>query len=360
MSEVELLAGVAHDLFRAHSPPEAVTAAEAAGWAPDLWAALDAAGFPLLGVPEAAGGSGGWAEVAAVLRLAGRFAAPVPLAETGVLAGRLLAEAGLPVPSGPLTLALPRPGETVTAEPTGAGWRLDGTVTRVPWARRAVSVVVVAAAVDGTSVVAAVDPAAATIGPGTNLAGEPRETVRLDRVRVAREAVAPLPADVDPRAVLARGALVRAHQIAGALGRVLELGVEYVRVREQFGRPLSRFQVLQHDLARLAGEVYAARAAADNAIDAVLRLGDELAAWPEIAAARVRAGAAANRAAMTAHQVHGAIGFTDEHQLRHLTRRLWSWRDEFGTERFWAEALGRTAAEAGPDGLWPLLTRSPA
>jgi alkylation response protein AidB-like acyl-CoA dehydrogenase len=57
-----------------------------------------------------------------------------------------------------------------------------------------------------------------------------------------------------------------------------------------------------------------------------------------------------------AHQVHGAIGFTHEHRLHHLTRRLWSWRDEFGVESEWSGELGRLAASRGGGGLWPLLT----
>ncbi len=54
--------------------------------------------------------------------------------------------------------------------------------------------------------------------------------------------------------------------------------------------------------------------------------------------------------------MHGAIGFTHEHRLHHLTRRLWSWRDEFGVESDWSIELGRLAASRGADGLWPLLT----
>jgi alkylation response protein AidB-like acyl-CoA dehydrogenase len=75
-----------------------------------------------------------------------------------------------------------------------------------------------------------------------------------------------------------------------------------------------------------------------------------------LAAAKIRAGEAAGAVAEIAHQVHGAIGFTEEHSLHYLTRRLWSWRDEFGHEGFWAAELGRRVAEAGPDQLWPLIT----
>jgi len=59
---------------------------------------------------------------------------------------------------------------------------------------------------------------------------------------------------------------------------------------------------------------------------------------------------------MIAHQVHGAIGFTDRYALHHATLRLWSWREEFGNEAVWAEELGRSIAAAGAGQLWPALT----
>ena len=70
----------------------------------------------------------------------------------------------------------------------------------------------------------------------------------------------------------------------------------------------------------------------------------------------MRGGEAAGTGAAIAHQVHGAMGFTYEHSLHHATRRLWSWREEFGNEAVWAARLGRMVAERGADGLWPFIT----
>jgi acyl-CoA dehydrogenase len=76
----------------------------------------------------------------------------------------------------------------------------------------------------------------------------------------------------------------------------------------------------------------------------------------DVAVAKVCAGEAATLATSVAHQVHGAIGFTHEHTLHFATRRLWSWRDEFGSDAQWAEVLGQAAIAAGSSGFWKGLT----
>jgi acyl-CoA dehydrogenase len=75
-----------------------------------------------------------------------------------------------------------------------------------------------------------------------------------------------------------------------------------------------------------------------------------------IAAATLRANQAIGVATATAHQVHGAIGFTREYALRQATQRLWSWRSEYGNDRYWSERLGRAVVERGADMFWTDLT----
>ena len=150
--------------------------------------------------------------------------------------------------------------------------------------------------------------------------------------------------------VLTLGAMLRASQIAGACERLLAMSVDYANTRVQFGRPIGRFQAVQQLLAQLAAEAAAARASADfawAALDAG-QLG-----WAG-AIAKIRAGEAARKVAAIAHQVHGAIGITDEHLLHYFTRRLWEWRLDFGSDGWWADRLG-AAAGGAPDGLWDFL-----
>ena len=157
----------------------------------------------------------------------------------------------------------------------------------------------------------------------------------------------------------------RLNCAAGALGvarAAREAAVSYANQREQFGQKIGRFQMIQDQLARLAGHAAASQVAAEVAFSAADRAmdqgGREGPADPtfEIAVAKVRAGEAAEAAPGIAHQVHGALGFTYEHALHFATRRLWSWRAEYGTENEWAALIGRKSFEAGPDGLWPFVT----
>lgn len=148
------------------------------------------------------------------------------------------------------------------------------------------------------------------------------------------------------------GAFMRTAQIAGALDAALALSVAYVNERQQFGKPLGKFQAVQQSLASFACEAAAANCAAMGAAQALDR-GD---ARFEVAAAKLRANRAVGIGTTVAHQVHGAIGFTQEYALHHLTRSLWRWRSEFGGDAYWSTAIGEGVTLAGPQHFWPDLT----
>jgi alkylation response protein AidB-like acyl-CoA dehydrogenase len=209
---------------------------------------------------------------------------------------------------------------------------------------------------DGAPVVALVAAEGLAIREGTSLAGEPQDTVTFDGA--AAISSAPAPAGLDAMALSRLGAAMRTQQMAGALEHILDQSVQWSLDRVQFGRPIAKFQAVQHNLATLAGEVAAAGAAADTAAEAIAEDGAASErALRDVAVAKVRVGEAAGNGAAIAHQVHGAMGFTYEHSLHHSTRRLWAWREEFGNETLWAERLGRMIAERGADALWPFITQ---
>jgi acyl-CoA dehydrogenase len=345
MNELQtILADTVARLFTDRVTQDIRESAEKGQWPAALWQAVEENGLTLPQIPEARGGGGGtWQDAYLVVSAAGRFAVPLPLAET-VVAAWLLSEAGLEVPLGPLTIAPVHPADRLELTRDGSAWRLSGTATRVPWGRAAAHVVVAA---DG--MIALIAAGGARIDADVNLALEPRDTLVWNGTPVVAAAPAGrLPAD----AVRLYGALVRSAQMAGGLEYLLAQTVRYVSERKQFGRPIGGFQAIQHQLALLAGHAAAAGIAAANAFRAADR-GD---ATFEIAVAKTRTGEAAGLGAGIAHQCHGAIGFTYEHALHFVTRRLWSWRAEFGAESHWAAELGRGVAGRGADQLWSYIT----
>jgi hypothetical protein len=148
-------------------------------------------------------------------------------------------------------------------------------------------------------------------------------------------------------------AMMLAAKMAGALNAALELSVQYTRERQQFGKPLGSFQAIQQQLAVFAEEA----AVVDMAAAAAFRAADRGDAAFEIACAKLRANQAARISTGIAHQVHGAMGFTAEYRLNHLTRRLWKWGSEHGNERYWADRIGAQIAARGPQNFWPDLTK---
>lgn len=303
----------------------------------DLWHRLDGLGLVRLTGSEESGGSGaGWFEAAELLSAAVRHGVRIPLAEHDVLACWLLDTAGITSDSSKRTVAVLDAG---------------GEATAVPWASDAQRVVLLWQH-DDHHLVADVPVAELRITPAFNVIGEPRDHVladtgSLDGVAVTQDTVA---------ALRLKSALVRSIQICAALDVALALSIEHVTTREQFGRPLAKFQAVQHHIADIAAEAALARSATEAALSAAVA-----ADWRSphleflVAAARSCAGHAASVVVRDAHQVHGAIGTTTEHRLHEYTRAALAWRSEFGSVRYWDARLTDMAMAAGPNQLWNLI-----
>ena len=320
-------------------------------WKAPLWQALTDAGLPLSWVPEELGGAGATlAEGFGVLGAAGRFAIAVPLAET-MLAGWLLAQAKIPSPAGEMTVAPASPKDRITLNADGT---LSGRARGVPFANSAEHIALLASGANGVSI-ALVDASRARIEAGLNLGGDDSDIVTFDRVQPV--AIKPARTGFDQTALMLMGGVARSLQIAGALESMLDISVRYSNERVAFEKKISKFQAVQHNLARLAGESAAALAAATSAADALANAAsfDDDAVFLEAVAAKIRCSEAAEKGGAIAHQVHGAIGFTIEHILHRYSLRALAWRDDFGSESFWAVELGRRVAARGADELWPLV-----
>ncbi len=345
-----IVAETAARIFADLADPQTINRAKNDAWKAPLWSAIAEAGLPLAWVPDELGGSGATlTDGFDILGAAGRFALPVPLAET-LIAGWLLARAGITCPATPMTVAPARPHERVTLAADGT---LSGSATAVPFAREARHIAVLAEGAAGTTI-ALVDSKDCRLGEGCNLAGEPADSVSFDRVKPLRGAAAP--PGFDRTLLMLMGAIVRGVETAGALEAILSLSVAYANERVAFERKIGKFQAVQQNLARLAGEVAAALAVSGSAADALAQAdGFDDAVFLEAAAAKIRAAEAATEGSAIAHQVFGAIGFTQEHVLHRFTLRMLAWRDDFGNESYWAAELGQRIARRGADEFWPLV-----
>jgi acyl-CoA dehydrogenase len=306
---------------------------------PELWGQLRALGLARLTGTEATGGSGaGWHEAAELMAAAVRSGVRMGLPEHDLLACWLLEVAGVPVDDKTRTVAL-----------------LDesGTATAVPWASVAERIVLVWRTETGKHTVADVDAGQVRITAGDNMIGEPRDTVSAD-VAASDGAVV---SEETVTTLHLKAALVRAVQVCAAMDTILELAVEHSSSRTQFGRPLAKFQAIQHMISDIAAEATLARTATEAALTAAA---DTRWSAPHleflVAVARSCCGHAASVVVRNAHQVFGAIGTTAEHTLHEYTRAALAWRGEFGSVRSWDDRVTTAALRAGEAGLWELIT----
>jgi acyl-CoA dehydrogenase len=323
---------------------EAVEQGETDGWCAAVWDPLADAGFPWISVPQEVGGSGGsLADAMAVVRAVGRHAAPVPVAETGVLGGWLAATAGFALGEGPLTV-VPDPSALRIEE-----GRVRGEAV-VAWAAAAARILALVAGPAG-QVIISVSPQQLEILSRRNLAGEPRELVRFD-IGLDDLDHAAAPEGVDDEQLRRRGCLTRIVLCAGALETLSQLTIDYAQARRQFGRPISTFQAVQQHLVTVAQCSVRASMAAELATRAVAAGGGRF----EVAAARLITDAAAVDGSRSAHQAHGAMGVTREYPLHQYSRRLWAWRHEHGATALWRRQLAADVHEVGADSLFAMVT----
>lgn len=300
-----------------------------------LWAQAEEMGLPALMVDESAGGLGfGWQQACEVFHVLGAHAVSLPLAET-MFAARCFTANGHAVPQGVLSIAAHAQGSL-------NGDRFSGSLRGVAFGRHAHTVL---AQLDQTLFALRRADASDTL-EALNPAREPRDAFDFDRASALV-----LNTEAGESLLLA-GALVRTCQTAGALQAALRQTIDYARERKQFGRAIGQFQAVQQALAQFGSETAAVGCAARVAARAL----DAGPAMFAIGSAKLRANMATGFCTSTAHQVHGAIGFTEEYALRQWTQRLWSWRSEFGNDRYWSERLGSIVAARGPDSFWADLT----
>ena len=325
--------------------------AEAGHWPEALWQELLALGLTKAALAAEDGGAD--LMLSDLLPILGRLAyhaLPVPIAETAI-ALTLARHSGFLPPSAWFDEAL----SFGLIDPQG---RLSGLAFG-----QACRAVLVAKGQGDHASLAWIDirsPSTARVA-GRNLAGE--ACVDLQWPITALDGLHSQPLPHADRWLMQAGALLRSVQMSQAMSKALHLSLQFANERVQFGKPIGKFQAVQHMLAVMASEVAAASAIVQAATDAFAR-----SSWPDAAdadrcewwvgAAKARCGEAASKVFEIAHQVHAAMGYTREHVLHFTTRRLLVWRDSFGAESYWQQLIGRQAMDLGPRKLWSKLVES--
>ena len=299
------------------------------------WREAQELGLMGLMVQEAHGGLGlNWQQAGPVLQALGEAAVALPIAET-LIAAFLYSKYGQIPPDGVLSLAVRTHGQC-------DGHHFSGTVAGVPFGRHADFIL----AQRGNTLFALKRSDADVAQLRLNPANEACDAFQFTNTPVNCLGTA------RGDELLLIGALTRSCQSAGALKAALSLTIGYAGERVQFGRTLSKFQAVQQLLAQFGAEV----AAVTCAVGAACRAMDTNASAFAIGSAKLRSHMAIGLGTATAHQVHGAIGFTREYHLRQWTQRLWHWRSEFGNDLFWSEWLGAMIADQGANQFWNYLT----
>ena len=307
----DLFANAVRQLLVDQCTTQVVRQIEAGQSAEPLWQFIENAGFADALVSEDGGGAGlTLPELYPVLELCGAYALPLPLAET-LLARAFLAKAGVVAPRGSITfgLAATDPGGRVVCDTVRNGRVADWVL----------------------------------VSQASHCLLLPAKEARISEAGFCLDATMEWPAcaregqQVDcTHDVRTVQACIYAAQLAGALITVFSRTLQYANDRNQFGRPIGKFQAIQHQLSVISEHVSAARMAAQIGCQSVSDMPDRL----RVAIAKSRTSEAALEVASLSHSIHGAIGFTAEFDLQLFTRRLHLWRQAGGSESYWYDVLG--------------------
>lgn len=308
----DLFSDALRQLLADQCTPHLIRDIESGQPAAALWRQIEESGFADALLSETEGGAGlSLPDVFPLFELCGSYAVPVPLAET-MLARALLADAGVERPPGSITFAQ-------TAKSADGRIRCE----LVPCGRVA----------DWALVARGSDCLLLPVAEAESLPAVFPLDAGLRWTAEAAQSAQRIPGEHDLQAM---HGCIHAALLAGALTNVFIRTLQYANDRSQFGRPIGKFQAIQHQLSVISEHTFAARMAAQIGCHATGRVPDRL----RVAVAKARTSEAALEVASLSHSIHGAIGFTEEFDLQLLTRRLHAWRQSAGSESYWHTVLG--------------------
>lgn len=348
----ELIRSTSADWLSERASPDFVRAMaeDERGYTDDYWRELAELGWLGLLVPEQYGGSGmEFSDMAVLLQEWGAALAPGPLVESSVVSAYIAEASGSDAFRGNMlqriaagdavvvpAIATDTSGDAgVSAHKTSDGWVLEGTLPFVPYANSADVILLPASTEDGIAIFALdAEPISGTVSKSQvkMASGVPTFNLELNEVvsPEAAQIIEPQDADTVLERAKMLGATAWAIQMVGAGKSVADRTLEYVKERRQFGRPIGAFQAIQHYMADMAIKVKSAQHLANRAAWSLDNVDDPTEVARAVSQAKWAANTLMPEVCWTAHQSHGAIGFTWEHDLHLYTRRVLSWRAEYG------------------------------
>ncbi|MBI3244871.1 MAG: acyl-CoA/acyl-ACP dehydrogenase [Deltaproteobacteria bacterium] len=339
------------------------------GYSEELWKKMADLGWMGLIYPESCGGSGlNMVDLVVILEEMGKAALPGPFFSTVCLGGLAILEAGSPdqkqkylpgIAAGTTkaTLAVleedarwDEAGIKLQARKGKKGYSLSGVKLFVPDAHVADLIVCAARTSDGLALFVVERQQAGVVVTPLKTMDQTRKLceVRFDKARVDAAAVLGTPGkgwDVLSR-ILDRGKVALCAEMCGGAQKVLDMTVDYAKMREQFGRPIGSFQAIQHKCANMLIQVESAKSATYYAAWAVASDAPEA----SLAAAMAKAycSDAYRQVSAEGIQVHGGIGFTWEHDMHIYFKRAKGSEVTFGDATWNRELVAQYTLDVAP------------
>jgi alkylation response protein AidB-like acyl-CoA dehydrogenase len=361
--EQEMLKKTARDFLAEKCPKKFVKQMEESetGYSRELWQEMAELGWMGLAFPgKYGGGDMSFLDLAVLLEEMGRACLPGPFFSAVVLGGLPILDLGseeqkqeyltkLIRGEKVFTLALTEPGyhnydaSSVTVEATSddGNYIISGTKLFVPDAHIADYLLCVAKAERKggiTIFLANAKSPGITCTVLKTIANDKLCEVVLDRMPVPEASIL---GRLNQgwgavQRIIQRAAVGKCCELVGNIQRVLEMTVDYTKERKQFDRPIGSLQIIQHYCADMATDVDSARFCT---YQAAWMLSEELPCTKEVAIAKAWTSQASQRVVALAHQIHGAIGVTMEHDLHYYTRRAKAAELAFGDANFYRKVV---------------------
>ena len=306
----------------------------------NLWNDIEEQGLSKIIVKEKFNGSElPFSFILPIIKMSNYYGTPLPFSET-ILSNYLLSESDIKPPNGMVTFAVDGIDIKITNN------KISGKLLSVPFLNLTEKIILITE-IENVKNIILLNSTEGELEPKKNFLAEPRFDLQIKNCEIID--IKPLNSKFNFNHL---GALMRSAQMIGSMEKALDLSIDYCSQRKQFGRTLSKFQAIQHQISEMAVELSASSAA----LSAIGNTDEANKNIQDIAILKIRAGIAAGKIIAISHQVHGAIGFTQEYELAYFTRNLNSWRNDFGNENFWETFLGKNFLENNNQNLWEYLT----